>query len=264
MNSFRILFFGDIIGSQGRTVVVDQLPSLREMYAPDLVIGNVENLAHGRGITAKTLAELDAAGIDAYTSGNHVWENPAGLSCFDDPTWKQRLVRPANVDPALAGRGATVVEKQGVRVLITNLLGQLFMKTAQSSPFLSLDRIIQENPADLRIVDLHAEATSEKEALSHYADGRVTAIFGTHTHVPTADEKILPGGTAYITDVGRNGAHDSVVGFEKKAAVQRFLDPTGKAYDPSSAGPAELNAVLLTADPKTGLALTLDRIRRIC
>ncbi|MFZ2803834.1 MAG: TIGR00282 family metallophosphoesterase [Patescibacteria group bacterium] len=261
---FKILFFGDIIGSLGRKTVIEQLPSLREEHSPDLIVANVENLAHGRGITAKTLQELDAAGVDAYTSGNHVWENPVGLSCFGDSQWKDRLVRPANVDPARAGRGATVVEKNGVRVLLVNLMGQLFMKDTLSSPFLALDRILNENTADLQLVDIHTEATSEKEALGHYADGRVTAVFGTHTHVPTADAKILPGGTAYVTDVGRNGGHDSVVGFEKNAAVKRFLDPTGKAYEPTDEGPAELNAMLLMADPKTGLSVSLDRIRKIC
>jgi len=260
---FKILFFGDIVGSFGRKTVIDALPNLKDEYAPDFIIANVENLAHGRGISPKTLMELDAAGVDAYTSGNHVWENPNGVGCFNDAQWKDRLVRPANVDPALAGRGVTIVEKNGVRIAIINLLGQLFMKAAMSSPFLALDRIIAENPADIRFVDIHAEATSEKEALGHYADGRVTAIFGTHTHVPTADAKILPGGTAYVTDVGRNGGHDSVVGFEKQAAVKRFLDPTGKAYDPTEAGPSELNAMLVSVDEKTGLALTLDRIRRI-
>ena len=261
---FKILFFGDIVGALGRQGVVSNLPSLKEELAPDLIVANVENLAHGRGITAKTLQELDAAGVDAYTSGNHVWENPVGLSCFDDPIWKNRLVRPANVDPTRAGRGATVVEKNGVRILLVNLMGQLFMKDTMSSPFLSLDRILAENVADLRLVDIHAEATSEKEALGHYADGRVTAVFGTHTHVPTADAKILPGETAYVTDVGRNGGYHSVVGFEKKAAIQRFLDPSSHAYDPSEEGPTEINAVLLTADPATGLAVRLDRIRRIC
>jgi 2',3'-cyclic-nucleotide 2'-phosphodiesterase len=262
---FKILFFGDIVGSIGRRGVVSMLPSLKEELKPDLIIANAENIAHGRGITVKTLQELDAAGVDAYTSGNHVWENPAGLGCFSDPAWKDRLIRPANVDPERAGRGTMVVEKNGVRILLINLAGQLFMKDTVSSPFLSLDRILAENPdVNLRIVDIHAEATSEKEALGHYADSRVTAILGTHTHVPTADGKILTGGTGYVTDVGRNGALDSVVGFEKMAAIQRFLDPANRAYDPPEDGPIEINAVLLTANPKTGLATHLDQIHRIC
>lgn len=262
---FKILFFGDIVGSIGRRGIISELPKLKEEFAPDFIIANVENVAHGRGITAKTLQELDAAGVDAYTSGNHVWENPAGLRCFTDDAWKDRLVRPANVDPSRVGRGSVIVEKNGVRVLIVNVMGQLFMKDTMSSPFLTMDRILAESgPVDLRIVDVHAETTSEKEALGHYLDGRVTAVLGTHTHVPTADAKILTDGTAYVTDVGRNGGMDSVVGFEKNAAVQRFLEPSNKAYDPSDTGSIEINAILVTADPATGLATHLDRIRRIC
>ena len=268
---FKLLFFGDIVGAIGRQAVVKILPKLREEFAPDFVVANVENLAHGRGITAKTLLELDAAGIDAYTSGNHVFENPVGLSCFDDARWKDRIVRPANMDPKLPGHGSIEINlpltkgelRGSVRLAIFNILGQLFVKENPSSPFLAFDRLFSEaSDADVVLVDFHAEATSEKEAFGHFADGRATAVFGTHTHVPTADEKILPGGTAYTTDVGRNGEFDSVVGFEKNSALKVFLDSNAKSYEISTTGTAEINAVLLTVDLDTKKAVALDRIRR--
>lgn len=262
--TFKILFFGDIIGAIGRQAVVESLPGLRAELAPDLVICNVENLAHGRGVTAKTLEELDKVGVDGYTSGNHVWENPTGLMCFDDARWKERLIRPENVTNRRAGRGSMVLEKNGTRVLVTNLLGQLFMKDEVESPFTAFDRILRTSEAaEIVLIDLHTETTSEKEAFGHYVDGRATAVLGTHTHVPTADQKILSGGTAYVTDVGRNGGHDSVVGFEKMAAIQRFLKTGVKAYDPPEHGVAEVNAMLLTVDLDSKRAIALDRIRKL-
>lgn len=260
--TFKILFFGDIIGAIGRRGVIAALPDLRKDFAPDLVIANVENLAHGRGITAKTLLDLDAAAIDAYTSGNHVWENPVGLSCFDDARWKDRLIRPANVT-GKPGRGMMTLEKNGVRIAVMNLLGQLFMKEEASSPFKAFDGLwTKAEDADITVVDFHAEATSEKEAFGHFADGKATAVFGSHTHVPTADQKILPGGTAYVTDVGRNGTFDSIVGFEKKSALDVFLNPGSKSYELEKTGIVEINAVLLTVDLDTKRAAALDRIRR--
>ncbi len=264
MRSFKILFFGDIIGAIGRRGVTTALPALRAELHPDLIIANVENLSHGRGITPKTLKEMDAAGIDAYTSGNHVWENQMGLACFDDPTWRDRLVRPANIIAHRPGHGAMVIEKEGTNILVTNLLGKLFMKDEVASPFETLDTILTRHPdVDLVLVDFHAEATSEKEAFGHFADGRVTAVLGTHTHVPTADGKILPGGTAYVTDVGRNGAYDSVIGFEKNSAVKSFLSPGSTSYDQPRTGKIEVNAALIEADIDTGRAVGLDQIRKI-
>lgn len=261
---FTVLFFGDVVGSIGRRGIISVLPDLRDELVPDLVIANVENLAHGRGVTAKTLLELDAAGVDAYTSGNHVWENATGLPCFDDERWKNRLIRPANVDPALAGRGMMTLHLPNTNVVVMNLLGQLFLKENPSSPFLAFDRMMRDaSGADIVLVDFHAEATSEKEAFGHYADGRATAVLGTHTHVPTADQKILPGGTAYVTDVGRNGALDSVIGFEKQSAVNAFVHPGQTAYDLPSSGKIEINAMCLKVDLDTKTVIALDRIRKI-
>ncbi len=264
MRPFRILFFGDVIGSIGRRAVTTALPELRNDFQPDFVIANVENLAHGRGITPSTLEELDRAQIDAYTSGNHVWENPVGLACFTDDRWKQKLIRPANVAPDKRGKGWTIIEKDGVKILLINVMGQLFLKDTMSSPFLSFDRIVSEAGAmDIVLVDHHAETTSEKEALGHYADGRATAVVGTHTHVPTADAKILTAGTAYITDVGRNGGYDTVVGFEKVAAVERFMNPSSRSYDPPDRGTMEVNCVCITVDLESKRAIEIQHIRRI-
>ncbi len=263
MNQIKILFFGDIVGAIGRKGVVEAMPMLREEYTPDIIIGNVENLSHGRGITAKALLELDAAGFDAYTSGNHVWQNEAGLACFSDDRWKDRLVRPANIFPHYPGRGFTPITKGDKTILLVNIAGQLFMKEEGESLFKVFDRIAKERPELPILVDLHAEATSEKEAFGHYVDGRAMAVLGTHTHVPTADAKLLDGGTAYISDVGRCGGYDSVVGFEKNAAIKRFLEPGERAYDPTPKGRIEVNAVFLTADLDSRKALTLDHIRKI-
>lgn len=263
----RILFFGDIVGSIGRRAVCSILPRLREQYAPDVVIANVENLAHGRGITPKTLAELDAVGVTAYTSGNHIFENPNGLACFADAAWKDRLIRPHNILAFRPGKGVMSIQLGDQRLFVVNLMGQLFMKDEVESPFVAIDRILTEEilpisgEKPLVIVDFHTETTSEKEAFGHYVDGRITAVFGTHTHVPTADVKVLPGGTAYATDIGRNGAMDSVVGFEKSAALGRFLGKTQKAYDIPEHGVAEINALLLEIDLMGRNVLGLTRVQ---
>ncbi len=264
MTFFKILFFGDIIGAIGRDGVIRALQELRMELSPDLIIANVENLSHGRGISVKSLLELDTSGIDAYTSGNHVWENTQGVTCFDDPRWKDRLVRPGNIISGRPGRGSTIIKKCGVRVLIINLLGQIFMKDEVMNPFKAIDGILRDPmDVDLALIDLHAEATSEKEAFGHYVDGRAAAVFGTHTHVPTADQKILPGGTAYVTDIGRNGAMDSVIGFEKNSAVTAFLDPSTKSYGLPKHGKIEINAILLTINIDAKRAASIDRIRKI-
>jgi len=264
MKTCKILFFGDLIGSLGRKAVIRSLPDLRAKHAPDFVVANVENLSHGRGISPKTLRELDAAGVDCYTSGNHVWENEQGLPCFSDPVWKNRLIRPGNMRPELPGLGHAILERNGCKIVLVNVLGQLFMEDQKAtSPFAYFDEICKLYQNLPLLVDFHAEATSEKEAFGHYADGRAAAVLGTHTHVSTADAKILPNGTAYVTDVGRSGGYDSVVGFEKSSAVRRFLDPTHKAYDPQSSGAAEANAVMVEIDLDTKRALSILPIHEL-
>lgn len=262
---FRILFFGDVIGSLGRRAVVEILPRLRETYGPDFVIANVENLAHGTGVTAKTLQELVNAGVHAFTGGNHSWGNPLGRPLFEDSAWRDRLIAPTNYGASQGGSNVLTIGSGEKRVAVVNIIGQLFMHPETRSPFEALDRTLQNltDPPKTIIVDFHAEATAEKEAFGHFADGRVSAVLGTHTHVATADAKILPGGTAYVTDVGRCGAHDSVIGFEKKSVVKRYLQQSRTPYDLPTQGQTEVNAIVLTVDLDTGRVSTLDRIREI-
>ena len=262
----KILFFGDVVGKPGRLGLIKALPKLKKKYEPDLVIANAENLAHGVGMSKKTLEELAEAGVDAFTGGGHSWQNSQGTPLLDDPAWRERLVVPTNAGEAQKGRAWIMLEVKQKKVLLINLQGCLFTHPATQDPFAALDKIIEQQKGSkphLIVVDFHAEATAEKEALGHYADGRVAAVLGTHTHVATADLKILPGGTAYVTDVGRVGAYDSVVGFEKTSAINSFLKQKDRKYTLSNTGAVEINAVCLTLDPETGLAKSLDRIREI-
>lgn len=258
-----VLFFGDVIGALGRSAIVKILPTLKKRYAPDFTIANVENLAHGVGVTAQTLNELAMAGVDAFTGGNHSWGNPLGTPLFDHADWHGRIVVPTNYGGAKNGTNAVVVEKNGVMLLLVNVIGQLFSHPDTRSPFTELDRVLAAHIDDHlpTIVDIHAEATSEKEAFGHFADGRVSAVFGTHTHIPTADQKILPGGTAYATDVGRCGAEDSVIGFDKKSVISRFLTGNSIPYDLARTGRAEVNAILVEIDSATNHVTRIDRIR---
>lgn len=262
----RILFFGDIIGALGRKAVAATLPELKKKHAPDLVVANVENLAHGVGVTEKTLNELVTAGVDVFTGGNHSWDNPLGAPLFDREDWKSRIVVPTNYGAKKNGTNAIVIERHGARLLIINIIGQLFGHPQTRSPFEELDAVLKAH-GDVRpnaiLVDFHAEATAEKEAFGHYADGRVAAVLGTHTHIPTADAKILLGGAAYVTDVGRCGAYDSVIGFEKKSVIKRFLQGGSPKYILPESGQAEVNALLIDIDTEAGKARGLDRIREI-
>lgn len=264
---FRILFLGDIVGKLGRNAVAKGLPDLKAKYAPDVTIANVENLTHGTGISPSSMEEMDRAGIDAFTSGNHIWGNETGLPLLDDPAWAGRLVRPANMRRGEPGVGSTIYKSTaGVRVLLVNLSGSLAMPADEAieNSFHALDTILEAHRADkpdIVFVDFHAELTAEKEALGHYADGRVTALVGTHTHVQTSDAKILPKGTAYITDAGRVGAFDSVLGFEKTSVMERFLRGGKTPYELESSGKAELDGVIMELDLSTGLAQRIDAFR---
>ncbi|HWQ99728.1 MAG TPA: TIGR00282 family metallophosphoesterase [Candidatus Methylomirabilis sp.] len=267
MKQFTILFFGDIVGKIGRTALTKVLPDMKRRFSPDLTIANVENLTHGAGIGPKQLQELADAGVDAFTSGNHVWDNPDGLPLMDDDAWSARLIRPANMRRGDPGRGSVIYKTTtGTKILLVNLMGQVLYPETIEPPFLALDTLLaahQADEPDLVFVDFHAETTAEKEAMGHYADGRVAALVGSHTHVPTADAKILPGGTAYCTDVGRVGGYDTVIGFEKQSVVKRFLMGGTLSYDIPTHGLAEVNGIVIHADLDTGLTVGLDRIREI-
>lgn len=259
----KVLFFGDIIGKPGREAIKKILPEWKKKYGPDLVIANGENLAHGAGITEKSLNEILEAGVDLVTSGNHVFDKSEGVALLNFKDAK--LIRPANWPLIRHGAGYKIVEVGIKRVLVINLNGRLFFRESLDCPFRKANEILEELEDEnfsAIIVDFHAEATSEKAAMGHYLDGRVSAVIGTHTHIPTADEKILPGGTAYISDAGMVGPHDSVISFDKESAVNGWLTQIFKGVD-IAGGPVEVGAVFVEIDTKTKLAKKIERLREI-
>lgn len=228
----KILIFGDIVGRPGRRGVAYVLPKWREAYAPDFVMANVENLAHGKGVTPQTMAELEALGIDCFTSGNHVFDQRE-LSRQVLET-RPNIIRPANYQGDLPGRGWMRVEKNGQSYLILNLNGKVFFDEAKfggiQNPFWTTNEILRGvmKKDDIIIVDFHAEATSEKIALGYHLDGVAHFVYGTHSHVPTADLRVLPNGTGFVTDIGMTGPLDSVIGADKSIALESYLDPNVK------------------------------------
>lgn len=258
-----ILFFGDIVGKPGRHAISAVLPDLKKQYHPDFIIANAENLAHGVGVTEKTLAECRQAGIDFFTSGNHIWRKENVQELFKDPDIP--LVRPANFPPDMPGSGDKSFKLGNFSLLVINLNGQVFIEGEFSSPFKSIDDILlrhHDKKFNGIFVDFHGEATSEKVAFGQYVDGRVSAVIGTHTHIPTADETILSKGTAYLTDVGMVGIKDSVLGVDKQIILESFLTQRGMAHDIPEHGVCLVNAVLITIDPATAKAKKIERIYR--
>jgi 2',3'-cyclic-nucleotide 2'-phosphodiesterase len=252
----KLLFVGDIVASIGRRTLASLLPGLRERHAPDFVVVNGENAAGGVGITEATARELLDLGVDAITLGNHAYRHQEVYDFLDrDP----RIVRPANFPMSAPGRGHTVVEKDGVRLGVLNLSGLVFVEAARS-PFAEADARLAElkGKVDHVLVDFHAEATSEKVALGWHLDGRVTACVGTHTHVPTADARVLPGGTAYVTDVGMTGPRGGVIGVRREQALQRFLTMVPTKFETSDEDPW-LNAVAIEAGPD-GRATAIEQV----
>ena len=257
----NILFFGDIVGKAGRHALATHLPRLRDELQPDLVVANVENLAHGKGVTVHTLNALAEIGVDFFTSGNHVYDKPDHQAVFEQ--FGDRLIRPANFAKDFPGDGYKIITVKGQSVLMINLLGQVFMEHQVDqgqvdNPFLKLNEILSEvgAKAKIKLLDMHAEATSEKRAMGFWGDGRLSAVVGTHTHVPTADAQVLPQGTGYVTDLGMTGAAQSIIGFQRDAVLKRFIqheDIEGKAplvIDESEA--SEMAYVLLEIDEETG------------
>ncbi len=255
----NILFIADVIGSPGRDVVQALLPGLRKRHDVHLVICNGENSAGGFGLTRETASGLYDAGVDVLTGGNHLWDRKDAMGYLGD---EPRLVRPANMPPGTPGQGSAVfTASDGTPVGIVSLLGQVFMREVDS-PFRIVDALLDDLSKKTKtiFVDFHAEATAEKVALGWHLDGRVSAVLGTHTHTQTADERILPRGTAYLTDAGMTGGFDSVIGMDKQGALHRFLTLMPQRLTPSS-GDLRLNAVLLTVDPATGKARSIRRIQ---
>lgn len=253
----KILFIGDVFGKPGRLCLKKVLPELKKELSPDVIIANGENIASGMGINEKKYLELLETGIDALTLGNHSWHNKEFLKEIDRCT---HVIRPGNYPPGTPGAEKLIVKGVG----IINMLGRVFMKEADC-PFRTADRLIEELKKETKIIiaDFHAEATSEKYAMGWHLDGRATAVVGTHTHVQTADERILPNGTAYISDAGMVGAYNSVIGVEIAPIVEKFLTLIPRRFEPAKTGPWVFNAVLISADETTGKAAEIRRIFKV-
>lgn len=250
----KVFFIGDIVGRSGRDIVSEILPTVKKQYGWDLCIANAENAAGGRGLTLDCAQQLLAAGIDVLTMGNHTWDNKDIFRFIDEADY---LVRPANYPRTVPGKGSAIIQKKGKRIAVINLLGQVFMDPI-NCPFAKADELMAElEDCDYILVDFHCEATAEKVAFARYLDGRATAVVGTHTHIQTADEQILPKGTLYITDVGATSAIDSVLGMEVEPVIQKLVTKLPGRFT-AAAGPAVLSAVLLDfkANTISRLAIT--------
>lgn len=257
----RVLFLGDVVGRPGRGAVGRHLRELPPDERPDVVVANAENASGGRGIDPDTAEALRDAGVDVLTTGNHVWQHREIGTYLAEST---RVLRPANYPPACPGVGWTIVpaRRDGSPVAVVNLIGRVFMGAADC-PFREIESVLAAlaGLARIVVVDMHAEATSEKCAMGRFLDGRVSAVIGTHTHVQTADDEILPGGTAYVTDVGMCGPADSVLGVRADRVIERFRTQMPNRFD-LAGGPVLLQGALLTIDPATGKATEIQRIRR--
>lgn len=257
----NILFIGDIVGAYGRAIVKHLLPEIKKEYGADLIIANGENSAHGYSITEKIYIELLNMGVDAITMGNHMWEKKEiipKISAFE------KMARPANYPPGVPGKDHLMLDVQGIKVGIVNFVGRVFMQ-CMDCPFQTAEKLIPKvkEQAKIIIVDMHAEATSEKCAMGYFLDGKVSAVIGSHTHVMTADERMLPDGTAFISDIGMVGAQDSIIGMNKTQILKRFLTQMPEKFEPTEAGPGLFNAVLLKVDTRSGKTSEIQRIYRI-
>lgn len=255
----NVLFVGDIVAKPGRRVLFDNLEDIRSRHSVDLVIVNVENAAGGFGITEDLADEFRNRGVDVMTTGNHVWDKSEALEFIANSS---DLIRPANYPEGTPGAGWTVTTlKDGNRVGVVNVMGAVFMHPTLDCPFRSVDAVLEEMPSDLNgiIVDFHAEATSEKVAMGWHLDGRVSAVLGTHTHIPTADERVLPAGTAFLTDAGMTGCYDSVIGMDVGRTLKRFVHKTPMRLEVAR-GKGTLRGAVISIDPQTGLSTHIERV----
>jgi len=258
----RLLFLGDLVGRSGRTAVIERLPGLVEKHRLDFVVVNGENSASGFGITEAILQDVIDAGADVVTTGNHVWDQRDTLVYIER---QDRLLRPVNYPSGTPGRGANLfTARNGAQVLVANVMGRVFME-ALDDPFAAIDKVVNDCPlgqvADAILIDVHAEATSEKQAMGHFLDGRVSVVVGTHTHVPTADHQILPGGTAYQSDAGMCGDYDSVLGMEKDEPVNRFQRKIAGGRFTPALGESTICGLAVETDDRTGLATQIAPLR---
>lgn len=255
----RVLILGDVMGRPARRAVRDLVPSLIEKEQIDLVVANAENAAGGMGVDIKSAKELLSAGVQVLTSGNHIWKKKEIYSFLDE---QESLIRPANYPPGAPGKGWCVWQHNGLRALVINLQGRVFMPNHVDDPFRCVDDILkhQGSHSPVVIVDMHAEATSEKYAMGWYLDGRASVVFGTHTHVQTADERILSAGTAYITDVGMCGPFDSVIGMEKDTVIRGFITQLPRQFEVAQDN-VVLQGVMSDIDEESGRARSIRRLR---
>ncbi len=253
----RVLAIGDVIGRPGRLALARLVPRLRDEYAVDVVVANGENIAGGIGITPGALEDLRATGVDVVTSGNHVWRHKDVIPYLEDPYYP--VVRPLNYPPAVPGKGSYLYSG----LLVVNLIGRVFM-SSYDCPFRAVDALLDQPPAGTKavLVDFHAEATSEKIAMGRYLDGRVAAVVGTHTHVGTIDARVLPRGTAYVTDIGMAGPVESVIGDTPGSVIRRFLTMIPERLEVAK-GPVAVDAVLITIDDVSGLATDITRLSEV-
>jgi len=253
----RLMFIGDVVGSPGRKMVEQYIPKLKMKYKPNIVIINGENAAGGKGITEKIYRGFIELGAHAVTLGNHAWDNREIFEFIEEA---KALVRPANFPEGVPGKGIAYVQVDSIEVAIINLQGRTFLPVTDC-PFKKADELIREasQRTPIIFVDFHAEATSEKQAMGWYLDGRVSAVVGTHTHVQTADNRILPKGTAYITDVGMTGPYDGILGVDREAVLKKFLTALPVRFE-VTAGRSQLNGVLIEIDERTGKAKSIERI----
>ena len=256
----RVLFFGDIVGRPGRNAVAKILPELCERFQVSMVGANVENAAGGFGVTKEIYQQLLELGIDFMTSGNHIWDKKETVESIEQ---MERLLRPANFPERAPGKGMLVLESRSGPLAVINLNGRVFMSPAEC-PFEKAGQILKNLATELKavLVDFHSEASSEKSAMGWFLDGKVSAVLGTHTHIATADEKILPQGTAYLSDVGMCGPAHSVIGIKTEQALSRFLTGIPHRFEVAS-GPVQVNAVVVDIDPQTGKAISIERIQRV-
>ncbi len=256
----KVLFIGDVVGNPGRKAVKEIVSPLKKSMGIDICIANCENAAGGSGITYVVAQELYKSGVDAITMGNHTWSKREILNFIDsDPN----IVRPANYPPELPGKGSAVIHVNGKKIGILNLLGRVYMESVDC-PFKAAEREIDYLKSSVKavLVDMHAEATSEKCALAWHIDGRVSCVLGTHTHVQTADERILPFGTAYITDVGMTGPYDGIIGIDREIIINKFITHMPAKFE-IARGPAQFNAVVMEIDEVSGKTVSIERISRL-
>jgi len=254
----NILIIGDIVARCGRRAVREVLPNLMKKYQIDFVIGNAENLTHGLGFSEDHIKDMHALGIDIFTSGDHVWDVRESIPLLDDEDFP--VIRPANFQPGVPGFGWREIKIGRIKILVINLMGRVFIKDDYDDPFRIADMIIKDSKAKIILIDFHAEATSEKAALSWYLDGKVSVVYGTHQHAPMCDEKILPKGTAFVSDVGMTGNFDSVIGVKPSSVLPKYLTQMPQRFEWDE-GRYIFNAMMVEVDEKTGKAKSVERIQ---